>query len=288
MTLLKKLLELNPEIKSLDQQPILDFDGKVVGWNSYFLDKNGQAIAGGTSQALETAKRIAIAECFERAIFNRLIDNIFDFPELLLEEAPSTSGFAAGFERDATAYRSICEGLERWAWSQWIDEGYLIPTIQKPQLSELAVALSSNFSKMAFHHISIKTQHSIDCKNLALSIFLGFKNSGIFAGSRVTSSNDNSWDHAVIEAYRNLKNFEITDRNTIDPKSLIGQRANYFGSHATEALAQINAANKSNWPTASLRIHEEIQTGIESVFLFRTLFNDYKHWHLGDERRFVY
>lgn len=287
MDLLKNLLNLNPEIKSIDQQPICDLVGRVIGWNCYFMNHKGQAIAGGTASNVELAKRIAVAECYERALFNKFIQDTEVSEKLLLNESPSTSGFAAGFDKNSTAFRSICEAVERWAWSKWIDEGFFIPQIQQPQVTELSKGLASNFTSTSFLHLPIKVERPF-FQNLTISIFLGFKGEGVFAGSRATSTNDNPWEHAIIEAYRNLKNFDLGDRSQVSQDDIIGQRALYFGDRAGEALSQIKRASKKDWPVASMKIHREVPTGVDSLYLFRSMCNDFKHWHLGDEKRFVY
>lgn len=288
MDLLQNLLALNSNIKSIDQQPICDSEGRIVGWNCYFMNQQDQAIAGGTASHIDLAKRIAVAECYERALFKRLISNPDACIELLLNESPSTSGFAAGFERKGAGFRSICEAVERWAWSKWIDEGYVMPKVTASMLSPLSIFLQSFFESTAFFQVPLKVGVPFPIQELTFSVFLGFKGDGVFAGSRVTGKSDDCWQHAIIESYRNLKNFGISDRKKIDSENLIGRRAYYFGSHANEALMQISRANKDLWPVATLRLHKEIPTGLDGVYLYRSMCNDFQHWHLGDEKRFVY
>ena len=288
MNYLLSLQKINTDIKSLDIQPIINSDSKIVGWNCYFMNHLNQAIAGGTSSNKDIAVRIAVAECYERSLFNQININTAQHSELLLNESPSTSGFAAGFEKESTAFRSLCEGIERWAWSKWIDEGFYIEKKVINNLNELSIHMISEFSKCNYYQTPIKISHPFSNTDLVFSVFLGFKKNGVFAGSRVTNKLDNPWEHAIIESYRNLKNFELSNRNQIDNNNLIGQRAYYFGSHSSEALLQIMNAKKIEWPAAKLRIHKEIQTNIDSIYLFRSICFDFKYWHLGDEKRFVY
>lgn len=219
MDLFKGLLKLNPDIKSMDQQPICD---------------------------------------------------------------------AAGFEKKGAGVRSICEAVERWAWSKWIDEGYFMPVVLKPELTKLAEFLHSLFTSTTFFQVYLQVGVPFPIRELKFTVFLGFKGKGVFAGSRVTGEFDDSWEHAIIESYRNLKNFEMNDRNKIDSENLIGRRAYYFGTHADEAMKQVNCANKEDWPIATLKLHKEISTGFDDVYLYRSMCNDFQHWHLGDEKRFVY
>jgi hypothetical protein len=125
-------------------------------------------------------------------------------------------------------------------------------------------------------------------RRLLFSVFLGFKGKGVFAGSRVTSAMDDQWEHAVIEASRNLKNFELSGSIPTPDASIIAQRVNYFGAHSDHAVLQIERAKKEIWPKAKMELNVPIETGIVDVFLHRSLCTDFVFWHLGDEKRFVY
>ncbi|MNL52061.1 hypothetical protein D3C87_1752050 [compost metagenome] len=80
------------------------------------------------------------------------------------------------------------------------------------------------------------------------SVFLGRKKNGVFAGSRVTSALDDPWEHAIVEAYRNLSNFKLQDATMLKSSSVITKRVFYFGEHFEEANHQIEMANKESWP----------------------------------------
>jgi hypothetical protein len=286
--LLIELTKLNPEIKSLDQQPIIDSNGETVGWNCYFMNQSQYAVAGGTSSNLETAKRIAVAEAFERALFQNTFKDPATVKLLRLDESPSTSGFAAGFDENATAFRSKCEAIERWAWSKWIDYHYFMPQIKySRKLTKLTEHLLSHFDFILFFQKDLSIQERFS-DSLSFSVLLGFKNHGVFAGSRVTGKQDEIWEHPAIEAYRNLKNFEISDRNIFDQNNMIAQRAIYFGSKADEALSQVEKANIMSWEVPEINLHQKVETHIPSVYLYRSMCKNFLHWHLGDKTRFVY
>jgi hypothetical protein len=301
-SLVQKLLLLNKEVSSLDVSAIVNESKVTVGWDCYFIDKSGRAIAGGTAKDVETAKRIAVAECFERAIFPRLFDDRAVVLNLLLNESPSTSGFAAGFDRRSTAYRSACEAVERWAWSKWIDDGFALPEVRVlPGMTPLARHFLRRFDSHRCFQKTLDVSFDFEFpRKITFSVFLGIKGDGVFPGSRVTVNSDESWEHGVVEAVRNLKNFELglgADGDGIgrgaverdgESESIIGRRILFFGKNLGVAEKQISLATRGDWPRPVMRIHREVATGIPELFLYRSLCADFVHWHLGDVSRFVY
>lgn len=282
------LTGMNPSIVSLDEQPILDSNGQTVGWNYYFMNRNGVAVAGGTSSLRETAKRIAVAEAFERAIFETLCRETESKTSLMLDRIPSTSGFAAGFEQATTAYRSACEAVERWAWSHWIDRHCLVPRISTPSLNPLSRHLKNRFEDLFFLQKELAVDGPSNFpRKILFSVAVGFKTGGAFAGSRVTTRGDDPWEHALIEASRNLDNM-VASSPDVDAGNIIARRARYFGSHAEKAVEQIDSARKTDWSIPRFRLHKEVTTGVPGLFLFRSVCDDFTPWHLGDETRFVY
>jgi hypothetical protein len=306
--LVQKLLLLNQEVSSLDVSAIVNESKVTVGWDCYFIDKSGRAIAGGTAKDVETAKRIAVAECFERAIFPKLFDDRAVVLNLLLNESPSTSGFAAGFDRRSTAYRSACEAVERWAWSKWIDDGFAMPELEVlPGMTPLARHFLRRFDSHRCFQKTLDVSFDFEFpRKITFSVFLGIKGDGVFPGSRVTVDSDESWEHGVIEAVRNLKNFELGlgaggDGNSSEgvgrsgdgngngeSESIIGRRILYFGKNLGVAEKQVYSATRGDWPRPVMRVHREVATGIPELFLYRSLCADFLHWHLGDVSRFVY
>jgi hypothetical protein len=121
-------------------------------------------------------------------------------------------------------------------------------------------------------------------------VFLGETEHGVFAGSRVCNLNEDPWQHAVIEAFRNFRNYEVNDRSAIELKKedIVRQRAVYFGSHKSEAFNQIENAKNTEWPSHSILLLKEFKTDIPQVFLWRCLLKDWLDWDSGDETRFVY
>lgn len=291
MTLLDKLVSLNPAVVGINLQEIRTEGGEPLGWNAVVETSHNLAFSGGTSSDKDIAIRIALAECFERSLFLKIYNDTGPlFSDLLLDKHPSSSGFACGFQKSSTKFRSICEGLERWAWSQWIDSGYLMPKVAAiDYASKLTAFLVSKFEKYSLFSKEIYFEDN----RYRFVIFLGEMKNGIFAGSRVSTFQDsNIWEHALIEAYRNLENFKLFQNNGTsefyERLDIIGKRSRYFGSHSTEAWKQINAAEKELWKQPVAEISKFIETEITNIYLHRCIMKNYIGWHVGDPSRFVY
>ena len=285
-----ELLKTEFELNNVKQQPILDSNYSIVGYHSYAQNINDETLSGGTHTDRAISLRICVAELLERYFFKKICD-LENANTFLIDEFPSTSGFAAGFDNESTKFRAICEGLERWAWSQWIDGHYILPKMEAIENTNmLSRTLLKDFD--SFELYSRRFCVSINNKkaNFEFLVFLGFKNNGIFAGSRVSSSKDNLIEHAIIEAHRNLKNAEFYKNNPdkIDMNSPIVARLIYFSNNKITALNQINQSTIANWPQPKVALLKDFSTNLESVYLWRCLFSNYIGWHLGDETRFVY
>ena len=207
----------------------------------------------------------------------------------MMKDFPSSSGFAAGFDNDSTKFRAICEGLERWAWSKWIDENYQIDIVQPlMKLNTLTMKMLSEFSDTLWLRKDFEITIDNKKMNLSLSIFLGFTEHGIFPGSRVSTINDDLFEHPVIEAHRNFLNSKLKSVSTIQSIDIIHKRLMYFSNHQQEALSQIRNAKRTSWPNPELCLLKNLETNIPGVFLWRCLFKNFIGWHLGNEDRFVY
>ena len=136
----------------------------------------------------------------------------------------------------------------------------------------------------------IVTESQAEFLKLKFVVFLGCKDDGIFAGSRVSSAGDELWEHAAVEASRNYKNsgFYAKYPEKIDYKSTFVTRLLYFSKNKNEALKQIAATVNNNWPKPELLVLKQLDTGFNSIFVWRCLFKDYIGWHVGDEKKFVY
>lgn len=291
MTLLDKLVVINPAVIGINLQEIRSDQDEVLGWNAVVDTITKSAFSGGTSPDKDTAIRIALAECFERSLFLNIYNNEGpDFYELLLDKHPSSSGFACGFQKSTTRFRSICEGIERWAWSQWIDHRYLMQRESRIESqSKLAEFLISKFEKYSLFSKEIFFEGS----RYKFVVFLGESDHGIFAGSRVSTFKDvDIWEHAIIEAYRNFENFKLLNLNkateSFENLDIIAKRARYFGSHSAEAWAQIEAGERELWPVPVADVSRYVETQMPDIYLHRCLMKDYIGWHEGGLNRFVY
>mgnify|MGYP001579659185 CR=1 FL=1 len=278
-------------LANIIEQPVVDADNNIVGFHCYTQDKSGSTISGGTFSNKETALRIAVAELIERYFFQQLCKTELK-SQYYIEDYPSTCGFAAGFDSKSTRFRAICEGLERWVWSQWIDHQLNLPIdVSVKKYSILTQALIVDFDQTFSYSKVFQVQISkYEILELKFAVFLGCKEDGIFAGSRVSTVGDELWEHAVVEASRNFKNSEFYKINPekIDYKNTVAARSVYFSKNKAEALRQVDSAMNINWVNPELLLLKQLDTCFDSVFIWRCLFKDYIGWHIGDEKRFVY
>lgn len=287
--LLKELRKIHPQFKEIIVQNI-DSDNRIIGYKAISRCQNSLTISGGTSKDHYQAIRIAISEAFERIIVKKIFQDHVLKNEFLLNEYPSTSGFAAGFNKKNTQFRAICEGLERWSWSKWIDQSFKIDQIDEPSLlSELSMHFRKYFKQAYWFEKKFNLYaDSLGFLNLHLVIFLGFTDEGVFPGSRVSTIDDNLYEHPVIEASRNYENYLLNKKTNIDSDNIIKERVIFFGENKQIALKQVNQATKTDWPQPKIRLLKDYDTGHPEIFLTRCLMQDFIGWHEGDVTRFVY
>lgn len=285
MNFLEIIKQQIPTFSRMDVSPILNNLGLTVGWecNSYL--ENGKAFSGGTHIDREVAKRICVAEAIERALFFKIYKNKNN-DNFLLSEYPSTCGFACGFDSPKTQSRAICEAVERWAWSKWIDSNYKLNQVKDPKIDTLSQVLVSRFKQARF----FTKNFELSSLQLQFGVVVCETDLGVFAGSRVCGISEDPWSHAIIEASRNYQNFEYSKKNNenLSKGDFVRRRVIYFGTHKEEALEQIERAFKTDWQEPSIRLLKEYETGIDSVFLWRCILHDWIGWHEGDYARFVY
>ena len=281
-----------PDFEGIAETPILDEDKKLIGWHSVLNGGGLKAYAGGTSQHREAARRICLAETLERMSVDLLYKE--GVAGLELESVPSTSGFACGFDLVPTQFRSLCEGLERWIWSKWVDDRFRIPEVSLSgvKLTRLATHFAKTFDNYKAFQIDLPAvQFNDEPILLRAGIILGFKDQGVFPGSRVTSVKDDLWEHALIESFRHFKIFEnvMSGRLKDSRQSWYLDRVKYFGENASAVDEVIHKATGEPLPTPKIKLHRQIDPPLNApYFLFRTLCEDFVPWHLGDRSRFVY
>jgi len=290
MTLLEHLQAINPNFLKFVIQDIQDANALSIGVRCFGIEKDGTTFSGGTASTSEIAKRIAIAEAFERSLIDVVAKDEKLSKKFNMAYFPSSSGFASGFDRASTRFRAICEGLERWVWSKWIDEQYRLSPHPKNEviLNPLAAHLSSSFDEVFWYSKNFLLPITLE-ENLPLTIiiFLGCKDNGIYPGSRVSRSTDDLYTHPIIEAQRNYSNTQL-NKVALPDDDIIKKRTFYFANNKKQAFEQILKANIDSWPEPKLRLLEELDTNITEVFLYRCLLENFMGWHLGPVNRFVY
>lgn len=263
---------------------MLSQDSRVIGWHSSLVDQSGRAIGSGCSTDKNTARRIAVAETLERLTFQKLARDPLASHKFDLRNFDNSDGFAAGFERQSTMFRSIFEAVERWMWSKWIDNQFFIPKVDPPEQTELALSFLKKFDRVDYYRIEIPLVIQNTAFRLFGGITLAYKGTGVFPGSRVSNELNSVWEHGAVESIRNLIIFQNDSGNN----DLITKRIKFFGRNADLADRQIPSQADSNWPAPQLRLLEEYQNPKKDFFLWRSLCSNYQDWHSGPLERFVY
>ena len=203
--------------------------------------------------------------------------------------SPTSCGFAAGFNRESTAFRSVCEAVERWCWSKWIDANIAPASVQLRCASGLQSYFASAFEKVyAFESlVSISSPlPSFIPKDLKFAAVIGVKDGGIFPGSRVSTIDDDLLTHSLLESWRHLSIFRNELRDST-PTTIIDQRIKQFGRNGERELPIILKLKVGGFPSVNLRFVKEVVKG-KPYFVWRSLADDFVPWHIGDEKRFVY
>lgn len=203
------------------------------------------------------------------------------FKDFMLHDYPSNCGFAAGFEHQTTRTRALCEAVERWAWSKWIDEKVSIQKAVPHMPSELSQYFAETFEEVYFYSQMIRCD-ALPGGRCQLGIVVGLSDTGIFPGSRVCSLSEDPWEHAMLEAWRHY----VIAKKGSEQQDLVYGRIQYFASHRREGLEQVPPPNPTPWPSPKILLDHGIK--VRDVYLHRALCADYKGWHEGASTRFVY
>lgn len=267
---------------------IIGSSGELVGWSATAVKTDGFGIGGGTAATESEAIRIAIAESLERLEIQHGLSRE-EQREVRLAEFPTRCGFAAGFEEEPTRMRSLCEGLERWIWSQWIDRKCPIPQASQSHLSPLGLHYSLAFDDVYYFERIFDLSIPGLPNRLRFGAVVGIKSNGAFPGSRVCSLEEEPWTHALTESYRHLKIYQNMDGRG-DIYSYLRKRISHFGQNAQSALDQTCHHHKRPWPNPELDFSISLRnnkTPETEYYLSRSLFKDYIPWHQGPEDRFI-
>jgi hypothetical protein len=282
------ILKVEPNFSGIQEAEIKAPDGATTsGWHASAISKFGTALGSGCHSNRDVARRIALAEMLERAVFKKLRHS----PQrhrLLFDEFPSTSGFAAGFDSQSTMLRAVFEAHERWAWSKWVDDGFALRERKfDPSLPAFASELIRIFDQVRFFEARFlgEIRPSQEPETLHFGVLLGFKGNGVFPGSRVAFDERDIWSHAAVEAWRH---YHLTQVKKQEVEDIIQARAHYFAGRADEVFPMINRCTRFDWPDSKLRILSEVDVGSDQFYMWRALAMEFLPWHLGDIKRFVY
>lgn len=226
----------------------------------------------------------------ERNLYSQLVKQFP--PPALLDQFPSSCGFAFGFDHEQTVERSQLEAVERWAWSKWIDLKFPLEELRPADihLSGIAESLFSQFSSFRIFQsgpiwIEFEGRRSGPVR---LFVCLGFSGAGVFAGSRVSRPDMFNWDHPATEAWRHMIVARGIQDLSLKSEDIIMDRISYFAENKAHALGQISTGADTPWPIAKIisqwRFIEPMTGGV----LIRHLCEDYIGWHIGGRTRFVY
>jgi len=287
--LLEIVRRLYPNLKNLNETTILSKENEVLGYSATLYNDDNFAISGGTNTNKETARRIAVAEALERGFVRKISKDPIISEQFLLNQIPSSLGFACGFEREKTKLRSFCEGLEKWTLSQIIDFNFPATIQSKFKLTKLAENLCIQFDNIQLFQkkISVNLPEATTNTSLVFSLFIGYTKTGAFPGSCIAFENEDQMTHACIEAHRNFSNYNYLIKKNIAPENLILKRILFFGENKKLVGNQINTYENKVWPTPNLRLLNEYNTEFENIFLFRTLFKDFIPVNAGTVNRFI-
>lgn len=120
----QQFLSLIPDFKEIQESPLI-LEGKEVAFHSSVILRNNHALGSGFALSPMKARQIAFSEAIERRLVELNISSATKH-DLLLDEYPTSCGFAVGNDRDATKQRALAEAVERWLRSKWIDDGYAL------------------------------------------------------------------------------------------------------------------------------------------------------------------
>jgi hypothetical protein len=280
----KILKILNPMIDSIVEFPIVE--NEDIGFQCIVYLRDDHPYSGGHHISKQIARRIAIAEAFERTTFEKIAGNSHLSEQFLISNFPDTSGFAAGFDSQSAQARSFAEGLERWTRSTWYD--------QKLQTNYISANIpdgitdSAKFAVSQFDdHLFLIQDIKFGMKSFKYGLFLGFKDDGVFSGSRVVGLKGDIWTHASIEALRNLKTFKMDSHNSFSTQQNIIKKINFFGCHGDAVKEEILPFCNKNWPIPEILIQKQAPS-VDGVYVWRTLFKNYVPFTLEPLSRFVF
>jgi ribosomal protein S12 methylthiotransferase accessory factor YcaO len=278
-----ELVTFLPDLKEIQESPFV-IDGREMAFQSSVILNNGYCIGSGFSQNIITARKIALSEAIERKAFFNIYKSKLK-SEYLVDEFPTTCGFAVGTTLKSARDRALAEAVERWLRSKWIDEGFaLIELPLNPQgLNSVEKHFISCFEKVRLfvHSCEIDVYGILEVVNSV--IVVGLTPEGAFVGSKSTLNDNAPLLSALVEAWRHLRLSESTTQK--DPELAV---IKYFAKNKDAALSQISMAQKQGLLNPVLRLLKKVDIPIKDIYCFRAICKDFRGWHGDEITRFVY
>lgn len=279
----QQVLSFIPDFKEIQESPLI-LEGKEVAYQASVVLKDNYPLGTGFSLDPAEAKLIALSEAIERKTVLQLISSS-QKSEFLLDEYPTSCGFAVGTDRESSLQRAVAEAVERWLRSKWIDEGFAQSEFQLDvsNLNPIEKYFASFFSNVRFfaHSCSILFQGKTETVNSVTVV--GLTEKGAFVGSKSKVGKKAPLLSALVEAWRHLKLSMQTQDNMPELKII-----NFFAENKDLALMQIERAKKTPFPSPKVRLVKEVPVPIDGVCCYRVLCEDYLGWHGPNITRFVY
>ena len=256
---------------------------KESGYIANFLDSNGKIIGSSLRRNQSEAISVAISEAIER----KIVREVFETNKYLLSLFPSSCGFSCGKDSLKTSIRSRLEGFERWCFSQWIDRGCYIDQIHSVKLDQFENDLANEFDEIVFYKKDFTVEDADLPFDSTFAVAVCKFRNGCFLGSRAWPQSEEDWGHCLAEAWI-CKLFFENNSTLSTSESIIDRRIIHFASRLNEAIQQIPTKSCNDWPKARTLFHSEIEECQNPFFMFRTIYDNFVGWHLGDTSRFVY
>lgn len=280
---IEQFLKRIPDFKEIQESPLV-LEGRDVAFQASVILENGYCQGTGFAQDAKLARQIALSEALERQIVFDLAQSS-QKAEFLLDEYPSTCGFAVGYDAESTKHRAVAEAVERWVRSKWIDDRYSL--LEFPLRGQEVNSLEGWFAKYFTEIRCFVSSNQIVVEGTPYTanslIVVGLTGNGAFVGSKTVLDGKVPLVSALVELYRHLRLSE-EDNQTYRELEVI----KHFANNKSLALEQIVRATRRPMPEPQLRFLKEVPTGVEGVYCYRALCENFRGWHGKDVRRFVY
>lgn len=278
---IEELLSLIPEFKEFQESSLI-LEGKEAAYHNSLILKDNSCLGTGFSLDKAMARQIALSEAIER----RVVSNLYKSPtakSYLLDEYPSTCGFAIGLGKESTIERAKAEAVERWLRSKWIDDGYRLDQfkVSPESLSPVEAWFVEQFQDVLYFTHSCYLDDDVEQAAHSV-IVVGLTDCGAFVGSKTMMNKKVPLLPALVEAWRHLR----ISTSTLDTNE--SKVIHHYSQHKDSALAQIEKAVHENMPSPALRLLKRVEIPIEGFIGYRALCKDFIGWHGANLDRFVY